>query len=409
MPCMLAYLPHTEDHTRGDSAKGAVTAAETRVRWLAKSLGLHALHVRLTATHRGSHTRRVSRGSSDSSGDAGSMGGKVTRRSCPACSRPCHTQRITHASTQQREQRQQRRRGFDGWQSHSASMPCMFACLPHREDHTRGDSAEGAATAAETRVGWLAGSPGFHALHVRVPATHRGSHTRRLSRGSSDSSGDAGLMAGKVTGRSCPACSLACHTQRITHAATQQREQRQQLRRGFDGWQSHMATMPCMFACLPHTEDHTRGDSAEGAATGAETRVGWLAESHGVHLLHVYYVDKSAGVDSIFPKPTLVCLQRCLVVRVFFRLFGRGRVPWRSLLLVPFLPLFARPCQRLHWRHRSVLERLHLRLLLASRCAPHARHPRGLAVGAPQTGSVHRHVDEARATKVGAARIGTSH
>eukprot|EP00964_Phaeocystis_antarctica_P027748 scaffold15652_cov68-Phaeocystis_antarctica.AAC.4 len=123
------------------------------------------------------------------------------------------------------ELRKRKCRRFNGLQSHLAFMPCMFACLPHTEDHTRGDSAEGAAAAAETRVRWMAKSHGDHALHVRLPATHRGSHTRRLSRGSSDSSGDAGLMDGKVTGRSCPACSLDCHTQRITHAATQQREQ----------------------------------------------------------------------------------------------------------------------------------------------------------------------------------------
>ena len=160
------------------------------------------------------------------------------------------TQRITHTATQQREQQKQRRGGFDGWQSHSAFMPCMFAPLPHTEDHTRGDSAEGAATAAETRVRWLAKSRSAHVLHVRAPATHRGSHTRRLSRGSSDSSGDAGLMAGQVTMRSSAACSRACHTQRVTHAATQQREQRQQRKRGFDGWQVTRRSCPaCSRAC----------------------------------------------------------------------------------------------------------------------------------------------------------------
>ena len=252
-----------------------------------KSLSFHVLHFRVTATHRGSHTQQISRGSSDSSGAAGLMAGKVTWRSCAACLRHCHTQRITHAATQQREQRQQRRGGFDGWQSHSASMYCMFASLPHTEDHTRSESAEGAATAAEPRVRWLAKSQSVHVLHVRVPATHRGSHTRRLSRGSSDSSGGAGLMAGKVTRRSCAACSPTCHTQRITHAATQQRERPQQRSRGFDGWQSHSAFICCMFAHLPHTEDHTRGDSAEGAATAAEPRVRWLAKSQSVHALHV--------------------------------------------------------------------------------------------------------------------------
>ena len=274
MPCIFASLPHTEDHTRGDSAEGAAKAAETRVRWLAESRGLHALHFRVPATQKGSHTRRLRR----------------------------------------KGQRQQWSRGFDGWQSHLASMCCIFAPLPHTEDHTRGDSADRAATVVEPRVRWLAKSRSFHVLHVRHPATHKGSHTRRLSRGSGDSSGDVGSRAGKVTRRSCAACSRACraqrttharrfsrgssdsneaagsmagkvtkrscaaysrpcHTQRITHAATQQREQRQQRRRGFDGWQGHAAFMCCISAYLPRTVDHTRSDSAEGAATAAGTRV----------------------------------------------------------------------------------------------------------------------------------------
>ena len=80
-----APAAHRGPHTRGDSAEGAATVMKPRVRWLAKSRSAHVLHIRGPATHRGSHTRRLSRGSSDSSRDAGSMAGKVTKRSCAAC------------------------------------------------------------------------------------------------------------------------------------------------------------------------------------------------------------------------------------------------------------------------------------------------------------------------------------
>ena len=105
-----------------------------------------------------------------------------------------------------------------------------------------------------------------------------------------------------------------------------------------------------------------------------------------------------------------MCFPRRLVFRVLVPFLGRVDGPWVPCLhLGPSHRLLASCFERLNRWHRPVLVCLHLGPSLGMRPAPHTRHSRFPTVGAPERGAVNSHAGEARATKVGPARIDTSH